>query len=57
VFAVGEFLTGTALRGWLYSAVAVGAFLLIQRNLRADARLAGSVDTEVPSRLEFEPRK
>jgi solute:Na+ symporter, SSS family len=57
VFAVGEFLTGTAPRGWLYSAVAVGAFLLIQRNLRADERLAASVDIEVPSRLQFEPRK
>ncbi len=57
VFAVGEFLTGTAPRGWLYSAVAVGAFLLIQRNLRADERLAASVDIEVPSRLQLEPRK
>ena len=57
VFAVGEFLTGTPLRGWLYSAVAVGAFLLIQRNLRADERLAASVDIEVPSRLQYEARK
>jgi solute:Na+ symporter, SSS family len=57
VFAVGEFLTGSALRGWLESALAVGAFLLIQRNLRADERLAASVDIEVPTRLQFEPRK
>jgi hypothetical protein len=35
----------------------VGAFLLIQRNLRADERLAASVDIEVPTRLQFEPRK
>jgi Na+/proline symporter len=57
VFAVGEFLTGTALRGWVYSGVAVVAFLLIQRNLRADERLAASVDIGVPSSLQLEPRK
>jgi SSS family transporter len=57
VFAVGEFLTGTPLRGWVYSAVAVVAFLLIQRNLRADERLAVSVDIGVPSSLQLEPRK
>jgi solute:Na+ symporter, SSS family len=57
VFALGEFLTGSALRGWLESAVAVAAFLLIQRNLRADERLAASVDIEAPSRLQYEARK
>jgi hypothetical protein len=57
VFAVGEFLTGTPFRGWVYSGIGVGAFLLIQRNLRADERLAVSVDIGVPSSLQLEPRK
>src|SRR6185312_2207735 len=45
VFGVGELLTGSPARGWLDLAVAVVAFLLIQRNLRADEGLAASVDT------------
>jgi SSS family solute:Na+ symporter len=40
VFSVGAFVTGTPRRGLLYAAVAVAAFSLIQRNLRADERLA-----------------
>ena len=40
VFGVGQFLTGSAPPGWLYGAVAIAAFLLIQRNLRADEQLA-----------------
>jgi Na+/proline symporter len=55
VFGVGEFLTGSASRGWLYSAVAVGSFLLIQRNLRADEGLAAHVDTALDPRLRFDP--
>src|SRR4029079_9722743 len=55
VFGVGEFLTGSASRVWLYSAVAVGSFLLIQRNLRADEGLAAHVDTALDPRLRFDP--
>jgi len=55
VFGVGEFLTGSTRRGWLYCAVAVGAFLLIQRNLRADEQLATGVDTALEPRLRFDP--
>jgi SSS family solute:Na+ symporter len=39
VFAVGAFLTGTALEGAIYTAVAIASFLLIQHNLRNDERL------------------
>jgi solute:Na+ symporter, SSS family len=39
VFAVGAMLTGSLLHGILYAAVAIAAFLLIQRNLRADTTL------------------
>ena len=39
VFGVGEFLVGSSVRGWVYSLVAMGSFLLIQRNLRADKTL------------------
>jgi SSS family solute:Na+ symporter len=53
LFGVGEFLTGTALRGVLYSAVAIGAFALIQRNLRVDQRLAASVDRTRAADLGF----
>jgi len=45
LFAVGAFLTGTRLQGWLYSLAAIGSFLLIQRNLRADPTLRTAVDT------------
>ncbi|MGN6393140.1 MAG: sodium:solute symporter family protein [Gemmatimonadales bacterium] len=55
VFAVGEFLTGSTRLGWLESAVAVVAFLLIHRNLRVDDGLSGGVDTVVRARLGFEP--
>jgi solute:Na+ symporter, SSS family len=57
VFAVGEFLTGSAGQGWIYSGVAVGSFLLIQRNLRADQQLAASVDTGVEPGLALTPGK
>jgi hypothetical protein len=55
VFGVGQFLTGSASRGWLYCAVAIGAFLLIQRNLRADERLSAGVDTALDPRLQLDP--
>jgi Na+/proline symporter len=45
VFSVGAMVTGSPGQGWVYAAVAIGAFLLIQRNLRADTTLAAGVDT------------
>lgn len=45
VFAVGALVTGSRAAAWGYSALAIGAFALIQRNLRADPQLAASVDT------------
>ena len=51
VFALGALLTGAPGRGGLYAGFAIGAFLLIQRNLRADTLLAGRVDTSASSRL------
>jgi SSS family transporter len=44
VVALGSLLTGSTLKGVLYAAGAMVAFTLIQRNLRADAQLAASVD-------------
>jgi len=45
VFAVGALVTGSRASGIGYSAIAIVAFALIQRNLRADPQLAASVDT------------
>ena len=45
VFAVGDLLTGSVATGALAAAVAVAAFLLIQRNLRRDPMLRARVDT------------
>ena len=45
LFGVGAFLTGSPGSGWVYSGVAIAAFLLIQRNLRADETLTARVDT------------
>jgi len=53
LFGVGEFLTGTVRNGLLYSAAAIAAFALIMRNLRADERLAASVDRTAGGHLEF----
>lgn len=47
VFAVGALVTGAPARGLAYGLLAITAFLLIQRNLRADERLAAHVDTAV----------
>jgi hypothetical protein len=44
VFAVGALLTGSPGRGVVYGGVAIAAFLLIQRNLRADPTLEHGVD-------------
>jgi solute:Na+ symporter, SSS family len=55
VFAVGAFLTGEPWSGLVYGLVAIGAFLLIQRNLRADEQLAADVDTALDPRLQFDP--
>ena len=57
VFAVGAVVTGAPLRGLLYALAAVVAFLLIQRNLRADERLAADVDTALDHRLGLEAGK
>ena len=51
VASVGEFLVGSGVPGLLYGGFSIGAFLLIQRNLRADPQLAGSVDTQARSGL------
>jgi solute:Na+ symporter, SSS family len=55
VFSVGAWLTGEPRRGLVYGVVAIAAFLLIQRNLRADPQLAASVDTALEPRLRFDP--
>jgi len=55
VFGVGQFLTGSTPQGWLYCATSIAAFLLIQRNLRADEQLAASVDTALDPRLRLDP--
>jgi solute:Na+ symporter, SSS family len=47
VFAVGAFVTGSPGRGGAYAGVAIGAFLLIQRNLRADPVLNAALTPRV----------
>jgi SSS family solute:Na+ symporter len=54
VFSVGAFLTGAPRSGLIYGVVAIGAFLLIQRNLRADELLAANVDTALDPRLTLD---
>jgi Na+/proline symporter len=53
VVALGQLLTGSGVTGLLYGAGAITAFVLIQRNLRADERLAASVDRSRGAGLEF----
>jgi SSS family solute:Na+ symporter len=53
VVSLGSLLTGSGVKGALYAAAAVGAFALIQRNLRADERLAASVDRTGGANLGF----
>ncbi|HEX2217686.1 MAG TPA: sodium:solute symporter family protein [Gemmatimonadales bacterium] len=55
VFAVGATITGRSWRGALYGVVAIGAFLLIQRNLRADSSLGADVDTADSGSLGLMP--
>jgi solute:Na+ symporter, SSS family len=43
VVSLGDLLIGSRLRGLLYGAVAIAAFTLIMRNLRADERLAAAL--------------
>ena len=50
VFSVGALLTGSPTSGLVYAAVAIGAFALIHRNLRADTQLAAGVDTAPAAR-------
>jgi solute:Na+ symporter, SSS family len=53
VFAVGAFLTGSPVSGLVYSGIAIAAFALIMRNLRADEQLAASVDRTRGADLGF----
>jgi SSS family solute:Na+ symporter len=53
VVSLGSLLTGSSTRGLVYGAVAIGAFALIMRNLRADETLAGSVDRSRGADLGF----
>jgi SSS family solute:Na+ symporter len=53
VFSVGAFLTRSPGSGLVYAGVAIGAFALIMRNLRADERLAASVDRTRDAGLGF----
>jgi SSS family solute:Na+ symporter len=55
VFAVGAVVTGTPMRGLVYGGIAIAAFLLIQRNLRADPGLVAHVDTGLDPGLRFDP--
>ncbi len=57
VVSLGAFLTGSPLRGALYGVGAIAAFLLIQRNLRADPTLASHVDTAARPGLGLEQVK
>jgi SSS family solute:Na+ symporter len=50
VFSVGALLTGSPTSGLVYAAVAIGAFALIHRNVRADTQLAAGVDTAPAAR-------
>lgn len=45
VVSLGALLTGSQVRGLWYGGAAIAAFLLIQRNLRADPTLRTAVDT------------
>ena len=55
VFAVGAALTGSPAKGLIYGAVAIAAFSLIYRNLRADAALQSVVDREDSDSLGLRP--
>jgi Na+/proline symporter len=53
VVSLGSLLTGSTGKGLLYGGGAIAAFALIQRNLRADAQLAASVDRTAARPLGF----
>jgi Na+/proline symporter len=55
VFAVGAALTGSPLRGGVYAVVAIAAFSLIYRNLRADPTLQTGVDRGDSESLALTP--
>ena len=55
VFALGAALTGSPLRGVVYAGVSIAAFLLIQRNLRADTTLGAGVDRADSDPLGLRP--
>jgi solute:Na+ symporter, SSS family len=55
VFSVGAALTGSPTRGLVYGAVAIAAFSLIYRNLRADPALRTGVDRGDSESLALTP--
>jgi solute:Na+ symporter, SSS family len=55
VFAVGAALTGSRSRGVVYGVVAIAAFSLIYRNLRADTTLQSGVDRGDSDSLALTP--
>ncbi len=55
LFGLGAFLTGRPRAGVVYTIVAIGAFLLIYRNLRADPTLDSTVDTGARDGLGLVP--
>jgi Na+/proline symporter len=55
VFGVGAVLTGSPLRGVVYGVVAIAAFSLIYRNLRADPTLRAGVDRGDSESLALTP--
>jgi Na+/proline symporter len=57
VVSLGAFLTGTQLKGVMYGIGAIVAFLLIQRNLRADTTLVHGVDTTTRPELGLNRQK
>ena len=57
VVSLGAFLTGSQQRGVLYGIGAIAAFLLIQRNLRADPTLVHGVDTTAGPELGLNRQK
>jgi hypothetical protein len=59
VFAGGEFIVGSPLKGAVYTAVAIGGFALIHRNLARDSSFLPGVDTAPAPPLGFQhvPKK
>jgi Na+/proline symporter len=57
VVSLGALLTGSSTRALVYGAVAIAAFALIMRNLRADEQLAVSVDRNREADLAFPQSK